>query len=137
MEKIKWASYEETWRKDTFELHGPFKENHKEESLDFGVEACYVKQCNSVRPAFVLEATRGDVVVQLMYVYIPMGLERQHEIQSTALARFGSHELAYCFLAVASEKLKLGYVDDACTCVIPEGARRHGAKEKIVEQWEN
>ena len=71
-----------------------------------------------------------------MYVYIPMGLERQHDIQSSVLARFGSHELASCFLAVASEELGIGYVDDACRCIIPEGARKHGSRDETVRQWD-
>ena len=45
-----------------------------------------MKQCNSVRPAFVLEAHREDVATELMYVYIPMGLERPH--QSSVFSRF-------------------------------------------------
>ena len=130
--KFRSEGYEEKWRSDRFELHGPLKRNHKEESFDFGAEACYVKQCNSVRPAFVLEAHREDVVIELMYVYIPMGLERQHDIQSSVLARFCSHELASCFLAVASEELGIGYVGDACTCIIPETALKSGGRHEIV-----
>ena len=68
VEKFKSEGYEENWRADRFELDGPFKRNHKEESFDFGAEACYVKQCKSARPAFVLEATRDDAVIQLIYV---------------------------------------------------------------------
>ena len=110
-------------------MHGP--------SFDFGAEVCYVKQCNSVRPAFVLEAAGEDVVFAMMCVYIPMGLERQHDIQSSVLARFGSHELASCFLAVASEELGIGYVKDACTCVILEEAQKHGGRHEIVRQWDS
>ena len=111
------------------------KKNHKVEAFDFGAEACYVKQCNSVRPAFVLEAHGKEEVIQLMYVYIPLGLERQHDIQCSVLARFGSHELASCFLAVASEELEIGYDGDACTSVIPEAAHKHGSKEEIRRRW--
>ena len=68
---------------------------------------CIRDRCNSVRPAFVLEAHRANVVVKLMYVYIPMGLERELGKQGSVLARFGSHELASCFLAVASENYEL------------------------------
>ena len=99
-------------------MHGPFKKNHKEESYDIGQEACYVKQCGSVRPAFVLEAHRDSEVIELMYVYVPMGLEREYEIQRSVLARFGDHKVAICFLSVASEELGMGDVEDACTCVI-------------------
>ena len=93
-----------------------------------------MKQCNSVRPAFVLEAHREDVVTELMYLYIPMGLERQHKIPSSALARFGSHELAFRFLAVASEELRIGYVGNACTCMIPDDAREHGGPHEILRR---
>ena len=91
-------------------LRGPLKTNHKKESFDFGEEACYVKQCDSVQAAFVLEAHREDVVIQLIYVYVPMGLEREFEMQGSVLARFGSHELASCFFAVAVQELGIGYV---------------------------
>ena len=94
-----------------------------------------MKQCNSVRPAFVLEAHREDVVTELMYVYIPMGRERQHHIQSSVLARFCSHELASCYLAVASEKLCIGFLSEACTCIIPEASRRHGGRSLVLRKW--
>ena len=100
-EKIKAEGYENEWRADKYVLHGPLIRKHKKESFDFGTSACHVKQCNSVRPSFVLEAHREDVATDLMYVYIPMGLERPH--QSSVFSRFFSHELASCYLAVASE----------------------------------
>ena len=112
------------------------KKNHKEESYDIGTEACYVKQCGTVRPAFVWEAHRDSEITQLMYVYIPIGLEREHEIQGSVLARFGSHQLATCFLAVANEKLQMGYVRTACTCIIPEEARKHGGRAEVLATWE-
>ena len=93
-----------------------------------------MKQCNSVRPAFVLEAHREDVVTELMYVYIPMGLERQHYVQSSVLARFCSHELASCYLAVASERLDVGYLSEACTCIIPEASRKHGGRNEVMRK---
>ena len=96
-----------------------------------------MKQCNSVRPAFVWEAHRDDVVTELMYIYIPMGLERQHRIQSSVLARFCSHELASCYLAVASEKLGVGYLRDACTCIIPEASQKHGGRTGIMRNWQD
>ena len=47
------------------------------------------------------------------------------------------HELAACFLAVASEELRIGYVGDACTCVIPEDARKHGGRHEILRRWDD
>ena len=135
-EIFKSEDYGEEWLSQNFELQGPLKINHKEESFDFGAEACYVKHSNSLRPAFVVEAHREDVVTQLMYVYIPMGLEREHEMQGSVLARFCSHELASCYLAVASEQLEMGYTRDVCTCTIPEEARKHGSRMAILEKWE-
>ena len=89
-----------------------------------------------MRPAFVLEATRGDTVIDLMYVYIPMGLEREYKIQQSVLARFYSHELAACYLGVAHTFLEVGYVDTACTCTIPEKAKKHGTREDIRAKWD-
>ena len=43
--------------------------------------------------------------------------------------------MAICFLGVASEKLGVGYTEDACTCTIPENARKHGGSDAIVEAW--
>ena len=37
---------------------------------------------------------------------------------------------------MASEELGIGYVGDACTCIIPEGARKHGGRDEIVRQWD-
>ena len=74
--KFKSEGYEEKWLSEWYVLRGPLKKNHKKESFDFGEEACYVKQCDSVRPAFVFEAHRQDVVVELMYVYVPMDPDR-------------------------------------------------------------
>ena len=122
-----------------FDLHDPLKKKnkHKEGSFDYGAEACYVKQCNSVRPAFVLESQRQCVVIQLMHVYIPMGIERQHDIQSSVIARFCSHEMASSYLEIASEKkLGMGYLNGACTCTIPEEARKHGTRDEILSQWD-
>ena len=70
-----------------------------------------------------------------MYVYIPMGLERQHEVQSSVLARFCSHELASCYLAVASESLHVGFLSEACTCIIPEASRKHGGRNEVMRKW--
>ena len=118
------------------EIYGPFKKNHKEESFDLGTEACYVKQCASVRPAFVLEAQNEDTTRELMYLYTPMGLEREHDMQGSVLGRFGSYAVAACFLQVASEKLGVGYTPDACTNVIPEAAQREGSRETIQAAWQ-
>ena len=37
---------------------------------------------------------------------------------------------------MASEELEIGYVGDACRCIIPEGARKHGGRDEIVRQWD-
>ena len=73
--------------------------------------------------------------MQLMYVYVPMGLEREFEMQGSVLARFGSHELASCFIAVANEELGSAYVGEACTCIIPEDSKKHGTRQLVLEKW--
>ena len=45
--------HEDNWNTRGFDLNGPLKKNHKEESYNLGEEACYVKHCSSVRPAHV------------------------------------------------------------------------------------
>ena len=64
-----------------------------------------------------------------------MGLERESALQGSILARFCSHELASCFLEVASAQLDMGYDANACTVAIPTNARRHGTREHIVHSW--
>ena len=39
-------------------------------------------------------------------------------------------------LAVASEELGVGYLAEACTCIIPEATRKHGGRDGILEKWE-
>ena len=29
----------------------------------------------------------------------------------------------------------MGYLNDACTCTIPEEARKHGTRNEILSQW--
>ena len=43
--------------------------------------------------------------------------------------------MASCYLEVASEKLGMGYLNDACTCTIPEEARKHGTRAEILSRW--
>jgi len=128
--------YTTKWEEQGFDLCGPVTRNHKEESYNLGVEACYVKHCGSVRPAYVLEASRHGEVQELMHIYIPMGLERQHELQSSILGRFRSHELAACFLSVATTELMVGYRAEACTCVLPDEASKHGTATTILTSWQ-
>ena len=70
-----------------------------------------------------------------MYIYVPMGLERESALQGSILARFRSHELASCFLEVANEELGMGYDPKACTVAIPTNASKHGTREDIVQAW--
>jgi len=64
-----------------------------------------------------------------------MGLERQPEMQSSILSRFHSHDLAACFLSIASTELKMGYTTEACTCVVSEAASKHGTPATILKAW--
>ena len=70
-----------------------------------------------------------------MYIYAPMGLDRQHEVQKSILARFGSLELASCFIEVTSRQLDIGYLEKTCTCVIPKDSKKHGGIERVMEKW--
>jgi len=97
------------WELQGFTLCGPVKRNHKEETYNLGLDACYMTPCGSVQPAYVLEAERHGEVQELMHVYISRGLEHQHELQSSILGHFRSQELAACFVSIASTELLVGY----------------------------
>ena len=108
---------------------------HKEEQLDIGTEACYVKHCGSTRLAYVLAATKEGKTTDLIYVYQPMGLSREYELQGSILARFQNLQLALCFLQVASTELGVKYMDSACTVPMAEQEATSKDQEAILWQW--
>ena len=111
---------------------------HKEEQLNIGTEACYVKHCNSTRPAYVWTATKDDKAVDLMYLYQPMGLARQYGKQGSILGRFFNREVALSFLQVASQELGMKYTKDSVSLPIMEQAmaKENKTAASILEQWE-
>ena len=109
---------------------------HKEEQLDVGTEACYVKLCGSTRPAYVLAATKDGKSTDLMYVYQPMGLSRQYDLQGSILARFQNLHVALSFLQVASTGLGIKYMDNACTVPMAEQEGNAEAQKAILSQWQ-
>ena len=111
---------------------------HKEEQLDVGTEACYVKHCNSTRPAYVMTATNKTKAVDLMYVYEPMGLKRQFTHQGSILGRFFNRDLALCFLQVASQELGMKYSKHSVSLpVVPQAmAKENKTSAEMIEQWE-
>ena len=90
-----------------------------------------------MRPAYVLEAVQDGESIELMHVYIPMGIERQYEKQSCIFGRFRCHELAVCFLVAAKKYLSMGYSSHACKCVVPDEARKNGTPADIMAKWED
>ena len=100
------------------------RKNHKEETYGSGDEQCFVKQCGSLRQAFVYEDIKDNESIELMHCYIPMGLDRQHETQSSILCRFSDLELAACYLSAASRELNMGYTAEACNNAVPEDAKK-------------
>ena len=107
---------------------------HKEEQLNVGTEACYVKHCRSTRPAYCLVGTKDGKSTELMYVYQPMGLSREYTEQGSILARFQNIELALYFLQVASTKLGIKYLESACT-VAMENQEGTSTPPNILEIW--
>ena len=118
----------------TFES-GPMQRNHKEQTYGIGTEAVYVKQCSGVRAYYAFEATREEETIELMHLYVPMGLSRQHRCQGSLLGRMRSHELGACLLAVASSKLAVRYMAENCTCTVPPESRKRGTPESIMARW--
>ena len=111
---------------------------HKEEQLDVGTEACYVKHCNSTRAAYVMTATNKMKAVDLMYLYEPMGLKRQYKHQGSILGRFFNRDLALCFLQVASQELGMKYSKHSVSLpVVPQAiAKEKKTAAEMIEQWE-
>ena len=111
---------------------------HKEEQLNVGTEACYVKHCNSTRPAYVMTATKNMKAVDLMYLYQPMGLKRQYKHQGSILGRFFNRDLALCFLQVASQELGMKYSKQSVSLpVVPQAmAKENKTRTEMIEQWE-
>ena len=102
-------------RDEGWELEDVKFRYHKEEQLNVGTEACYVKHCRSTRPAYYLMGEKDGKSTELMYVYQPMGLSRQYPHQGSILARFRDMNLALHFLEVAWKQLGVKYLDSACT----------------------
>ena len=122
-------------QEDGWELEFVKMQYHKEEQLNIGTETCYVKHCWSTRPAYVLAATKDNKTTELMYVYEPMGLYRQYEVQGSILARFQNVQLALCFLKVASTELGVKYMDRACTVAMADQEASSEAQENILKEW--
>ena len=93
------------------ELHPVQMRYHKEEIADVGSENVYVRHCRSTRCAFVKTATVKGIDEELMYVYEPMGLDRQPDEMGTLLARFRNRNLAACFMEALFAKLRMKLMD--------------------------
>lgn len=110
----------------------PTKRNHKEEDVGGNVQ-CFVKQCGSVRPAYVMENS-DDPPTELMHLYHPMGLGHQHDVQSSLLDRFADFRVAAAFTKALS-LLSVGFHRDiVCSC-IPTGAHRHGTPAQSLSHF--
>ena len=91
--------------RDNVDLPPVVMRYHKEEVAHVGTESVYVKHCRSTRCAFVKTVSVGGVEKDLMYIYEPMGLDRQADQMGSLLARFQCRDLAACFLEVLHSKL--------------------------------
>ena len=110
---------------------------HKEEQLNVGTEACYVKHCNSTRPAYVMTATKNAKAVDPMHLYQPMGLMRQHGKQGSILYRY-ARELALCSHQIASQKLGMKDSKNWVSLpIIPQAiAKRRKTAADMTGHWE-
>ena len=95
-----------------WEVYGPTKRNHKEEDVSIGDELIYVKFASSMRASFVIQARCPHETVDLFYIYPPMGLPAQHNIQTSLLARCTDHAMGIALLKVLEEKMHLNYVSN-------------------------
>ena len=110
---INTPGYVQDWQKgnDNVELHPVVMRFHKEEVAHVGTESVYVKHCSSTRCAFAKAGTEHGVTNDLMYVYEPMGLDRQAYQMGSLLARFQSRNMAACFLEALDSKLGMKIMD--------------------------
>ena len=111
------------------------KTNHKEEDYGIGEESIFVKQCHSVRVAYVFSASCDTQSVELMHLYEPMGLSRQHDAQGSLLARMRCHALAACLLKIAQKHLHMLYMPSACICTVPENSYKKITPQEIQAPW--
>ena len=109
--------YHETLKagRENVELPPVIMRYHKEEVAHVGTESVYVKHCRSTRCAFIKTATVNGVTKDLMYIYEPMGLDRQADQMGSLLARFQNRNLAACFLDVLSSKLGMKIMEVCAT----------------------
>ena len=116
--------------RENVELHPVLMRYHKEEVAHVGTESVYVKHCRSTRCAFVKTATENGVTKDLMYIYEPMGLDRQANQMGSVLARFQCRNLAACFLEVLESKLAMKLMEicaargTSCSMSKPCGLRQ-------------
>ena len=109
--------YDQTLKagRDNVDLPPVIMRYHKEEVAHVGTESVYVKHCRSTRCAFVKTVSVNGVEKDLMYIYEPMGLDRQADQMGSLLARFQSRDLAACFLEVLSSKLGMKIMEVCVT----------------------
>ena len=93
-------------------IRPPTKRNHKEEDYGMGEEIVFSKLAPNVRAAFLIEAESPQATQELLYMYPPMGLSRQHSCQCSLLARCGDHAMAVALIEVVNKRLGVGYIDN-------------------------
>ena len=110
---INTPGYDVEWQQGNglIEIHPVVMRFHKEEVAHVGTESVYVKHCSSTRCAFAKACTNHGVTTDLMYVYEPMGLDRQAPEMGSLLGRFQSRNMAACFLEALSVKLGMKIMD--------------------------
>ena len=112
---------------------------HKEEQLNEDIEACYVKHCNSTRPAYVMIVSpKRAMPVEQMHLYQPMGLKRQHGKQGSILGRFFNRELGLCSHQIASQELGMKDSKHLVSLpIIPQAiAKRRKTAADMTGHWE-
>ena len=89
------------------EPHADVRQDLDEDVDHVGIESIYVKPCHSKKFSFVKAATENGITKELMYIYEPMGLDRQADQMGCLLARFQCRNLAACFLWILQTKLDM------------------------------
>ena len=106
---LNFPGYDDMWKngRDNVELHPVFMRYGNEDVDHVGIESIYVRPCHSKKFSFVKAATENGITKELMYIYEPMGLDRQADQMGCILARFQCRNLAACFLWILQTKLDM------------------------------
>ena len=114
---------------------------HKLNTYDVGCNVVAEKACESNRPAYVIEAVRESddhqiECIELLHLYIAMGLDGQNHDQTVVLARVRCHDVGVLVLSAAMSFLPaLVLRRSLCSSTIPVDSYKKGTAAEIMQRF--